>query len=244
MRVFIFLPLLIVTLLIYCGCSKPGCLGNEGQVITLTRTLGSFDTLVLEDNIDLVLVQGGENQAEITAGERIIPNIVTELDGRTLRIRNSTDCRWMRDANERAKVQLTFSGLSFIEYKGSGDISNLDTIRLAELRVESTIGAGDIELTIDNGLTVSIIFSENAGVIMHGKTDRYTCYTDARGQLDLSDLTAKTMHIEYGGLANTEVNAIEQLSVQINYHGNVYYSGSPIITSLKEYSTGRLIHRP
>lgn len=239
-----FILLIAVTGILFYGCGKPGCIGSRGTTLTLSRELSAFDTLVLEDNIDLVLVQGNTNRAEITAGEHILPNILTDQTGRTLKIANTTSCRWLRDGGERVHVRLVLSDLRFIEYKGSGNISSEDTLRLEKLRIESSIGAGDVELTVNIKEMTSVIFSENTGIIVHGRTDYYACYTDARSQLDLSDLTSRYIGIEYGGLADTEVHATEELSVQINYHGNVYYRGNPVIVKLLEFSSGRLIHRP
>ena len=244
MRTISIIIILSIALLHHSGCSKPGCLGSKGAIVTHERMLSAFDSLVVEDNIEVELVQSSTNKVEITAGENILPNVLTINEGHVLRISNSTDCRWLRDASERIRLRLFFTDLSHIEYKASGDLRNADTLRMNRLLVESTIGAGDIDLTIDMESFAYVIFSENAGVRLRGRAAWCGGYTDARSQLDLSQLTARTIDIEYGGLGDTEVHATEELSVRIFYHGNVYYRGNPLITRKEEFSTGRLIHLP
>ncbi|MEO5564078.1 MAG: head GIN domain-containing protein [Chitinophagaceae bacterium] len=226
------------------SCKKPGCIGSAGPVIKITRPLATFNQLVLDNNINLVLTQGNEEKIEIEAPKNIEPNIKTTISGTTLTIMNDADCRWARDPGEKINVRLYFKDLREIDYKGSGDITNTDTLKLEHLSIGSSIGAGNINLTVDNVYTGSYILLENAGITWHGKSEVCFTYTNARGQSDMRDFVVKKMVIEYGGLADTYVNVTDELDAILYYKGNINYKGNPTITRNTQYSSGRLIKIP
>ena len=226
------------------ACKKPGCIGSAGSVTTVTRDLNSFNKLVLDSKINLVLTQGTINKIEITAPKNIEPNITSIIKGDSLTIRNDGDCGWMRNPGETVTVHLYFTTLRDINYKGSGTITNTDTLRLEHLQIQSFTGAGNIELTLDNIYTGAYIMLESAGIKLHGKSVSCFTYTNARGQADMRDFTVKRMVIEYGGLADTYVNVTEDLNAILYYKGNIYYSGNPVISKNVSYSTGKLINVP
>ena len=233
-----------VSAIILSACKKPGCLGSAGSVITVTRNLSAFNKLVLDSKINLVLTQSTMNKIEITAPKNIEPNITSIVKGDSLSIKNEGDCGWMRNPDETVTVHLYFTTLRDINYKGSGNITNTDTLRLEHLHVESFTGAGNIELTVANIYTGIYIMLESAGVKMHGKTDVCFTYTNARGLADMRDFIVKKMVIEYGGLADTYVHVTEDLNAILYYKGNIYYKGNPVISQNISYSSGKLINVP
>lgn len=233
---------LIFLLSFIAACKKPGCLEHAGNKTKITKQLSSFNKLILEDNINVILTQDSAEKIEVEAPGNIQPNIITAISGETLTITNTTECRWLRNADEKIDVHLSFKDLENIDYRGSGNISNTDTLKLDALQIDSKTGAGNIELTIDNRYIGSYIFQENAEVILHGKSESCYSYTNARGKIDFTDFVTKSMVIAYGGLADTHVNVSDSLDATIYYRGNLIYDGNPVISRKEYFSTGRLIH--
>lgn len=231
-------------LLGFSTCKKPGCIGNAGPVTTITRQLQSFNELVISDNINLVLTQGAEEKMEITAPENIISNISGNVSQNILTLSNTTDCRWIRDASEKINVHLFFKDLKKLDYKGSGTITNTDTLELDALHIESSSGAGNIILTLNNRYTGSYISLENASITLHGKSESCFTYTNNRGITDMSDFIVKKMVIDYEGLSDTYIRVTEELSAVIYHKGNIRYKGNPVITKSITHSSGRLIQTP
>lgn len=226
------------------ACKKPGCLGSAGSVTTVTRNLAAFNELVLDSKINVVLTQSTMNKIEITAPKNIEPNITSVINGNTLTIQNEGDCGWMRNPSETVNVHIYFQDLRNIDYKGSGNVTNTDTLRLEHLNIGSFTGAGNIELTLDNIYTGAYIMLENASIKLHGKSIACFTYTNARGLADMRDFIVKKMVIEYGGLADTYVHVTEDLDAILYYKGNIYYRGNPLISKNISYSTGKLINVP
>ena len=227
------------------GCKKPGCIGAAGEIQTATRSLASFDELLLADNINLVLIQSPEEKIVIEAPENMMPNITSGIIDKKLTITNLGDCRWARDPKEKINVQLYFTNLKKIVYQGSGTITNIDTLRLNGLQLETDEGAGDIELTVDNGYTGAYLFADdNVSLKLHGRSDVCFTYTGSRGKSDMSDFKVKKMVIEYGGVTDTHVWVTNDLDATIFHTGNIKYKGMPVISRSRYYGSGRLIYSP
>ncbi|HEX2848238.1 MAG TPA: head GIN domain-containing protein [Chitinophagaceae bacterium] len=230
--------------LLHGGCQKPGCIGHAGATISQERPLSAFTVLTLEDNINFELVQGDTEKIEIDGPENVLPNIQTEISGQTLTISNKTDCRWLRDASEKITVHIFFKDLKEINYNGSGDVTNLDTLKLNSLNLSSEKGAGNVNLTVQaEYLNVSNL-KENAGFILKGSARYCGIYSNARGQLNITDFVINNLTIIYSGLADTYIQVINSLDATIRYKGNIYYKGNPVITRSDYFSSGRLIKIP
>jgi hypothetical protein len=211
---------------------------------TTSRSLNSFSEIVLDDDINLVLTQDGTERMVIDAPENIHANITGSVIGGVLVLENNTDCRWLRNPDEKVNVHLYFNNINRIEYKGSGNITNTDTLRLDALKIETALGAGDIELTVDNRYVGAYIYQESAGIKLHGKCESCYNYSNSRGNMDLSDLEVRRMVIEYGGLLDTRVHVTEDLDAIIYYKGNILYKGNPVISRSLYYSSGRVVKVP
>ena len=240
MKKLILLSLLVSGI----SCTKPGCLGKAGPHQTQHRTVGTFSSIRLEDNVNLILIQGNINEAEVSGPVNLLDNITTTVSDGLLTISNNTSCTWARDPDEKITVTLTLTSFEKLEYAGSGKVTNVDTLRLDALLIESYTGAGDVELTVDNRYTGVFVHLDNADVRMHGRTMQCNSYVNSRGLMDLRDFVVTNMFIEYGGLADTHINVTGELSAILYYKGNVFYKGSPVVTKNTTYSTGKLINRP
>lgn len=226
------------------SCKKPGCLGSAGTVSVEIRQVTGFHQLILADNISVELIQSNMERLEIEGPQNILPNIITTITNQALEITNVSDCEWARNPDEKINVRLYFKNLDKIDYRGSGNITNRDTLKLDYLQIESNIGAGDINLTLDNKYTGAYIFKENAHINLHGKTEVCYTYANARARADMRDFVVKKMVIEYGGLADTYINVTDELDAILFWKGSVYYKGNPVITRSQYYSTGKLVKMP
>lgn len=236
-----------IFLLLNCflfSCKKPGCLGSAGPITTEVRQINGYRQLILADNISVELIQSNMERLEIEGPQNILPNIITTVSNQAIEITNVSDCEWARNPDEKIHVKLYFINLDKIDYRGSGNITNRDTLKLDYLQIESNIGAGDINLTLNNKYTGSYIFKENAHIVLHGKSEVCYTYTNARAKSDMSDFVVKKMVIEYGGLADTYINVTDELDAILFWRGNIYYKGNPVVTRSQVYSTGQLIHIP
>lgn len=240
MRIIFYTGLLLL-LLSSWQCKKPGCIGKAGPQSSQQRDLSSFSSIILQDNVSLELIQDNAERIELEGAQNILPNVTCTIADGVLTIANESTCEWLRDPNEKIRARLHFKDLKKIDYRGSGNITNRDTLRLDYLQIESEIGAGDIILTLNNRYTGAYIFKENAGIYLHGKSESCFTYTNARARAEMGDFEVKKMVIEYGGVADTHINVTEELDAIVFWTGNILYKGNPVIKRALYYSSGRLI---
>lgn len=237
--------LIAISLITLVSSCKKSPLTN-GKVITETRELSSFNTLYLYDNIDVTLICSDSYKIEITTGENLMPNIISESDGESLTLRNDNTCNWMRSYDIPLKAKIYYnSKISSITYKSVGDlysnsyISN-DTLSNFNLKIEG--GSGDVNLKINcKDLKLSVTGGTNE-IIMKGSANYTYIYQNGLGPIETLDLISNTIDVESHGSNNIYINCVEYLNAKINDIGDIYYKGNPEIELERDpYATGELI---
>jgi len=203
-----------------------------------------FQSIHLNDDINLVLTQGFEESIKVEAGQNMQPNIETVVKNGKLVIRNTGSCSWLRNPKKKATVHVTVSHLKNLEYDGSGFVSSTNTIEADTIMIYSYAGAGDLALHLNAKHTTVHLQGQNADITLHGKSDY--CYTliHPRNSIYLSDFEVKAMDLTYIGVRDAFINVTESLNGAITHVGNVYYKGSPSTINVLSYSSGHLIKVP
>src|SRR5688572_20402713 len=81
------------------GCQKENqfdCFKSTGKTTTVTRPLSAFNSLRLQDDAQVILVQDSNSFVEIKGGTNLTDNILTEIKNQELTIRNINKCNWVR----------------------------------------------------------------------------------------------------------------------------------------------------
>lgn len=219
---------------------KKGVFGNEGGMVVVNRITGSFNQVILYDNINLVLTQDTTERISVEAPRKIEPFITTELIGHTLWIRN-TNAGTLINPDENITVHLSVKSLNRFDYHGAGSVRCTNTLQKDYFVVVADEGSGDLQLDLHTIQTLAYLYSDMADFIFTGQSD--TCYTycSSLGTIDYKNFQVKKLGIDYSGIRNAYVSASEVLSGNIFYKGNVYYKGSPYRVTVQTPGEGRLI---
>jgi hypothetical protein len=219
-----------------CDCFK-----SNGDIKTEIRTLGDFNRIELDDNINLILKQDTINRIEIEAGGYLLKLIKTDISDRTLTIRNNNKCNWVRSYKKEINAYLRFKSLESLIYRGSGNISCEDTIQSPVLYIETSDGSGVIDLTVKSNESY---FKEHIGpadFIIKGKTSQNYIWAAGYGKMDCGGLQSETVLVINRSTNDCYVNACKALKGEIYYNGNIYYKGNPANLTIKREGEGRLI---
>ncbi len=214
---------------------------DKEPVVTTHRALTAFNKIELYDNINLILIQDTVAFMDIVAGSTITKAISAIVPDSTLIIKNTSSFKWLQIPSEKIKVFLHFTQLENIAYYGSGTITSANALHLNSLQIESSKGAGTIELTLNAVTTQIVIRNEDADIILHGKSDACVVYNTPKGTIDLRDFAVADMDINQLSIQDAYVNVTHSLKGEIQYKGNVYYKGNPSFISVKTYNEGRLV---
>jgi len=192
-----------------------GC--DSGPPVSQTRPVDGYSQLEVEGELDLEvrLFNRPEPGVRITAGDKAIDRIRTEVIDDTLRI--STKSRGLTigpDPLGDVSVSLGVSALTGLRVDGSADVllSGLSA-RAFELRAN---GSGDVEA--------------------RGRVDDLELEVDGSGDTDLGDLATRTAIVRIDGSGDTELRVANSLELVMEGSGDVLYHGRPAVSSRLEGS--------
>jgi hypothetical protein len=242
-RILIFsVAFVILTTLTTCQKDHMlDCFKSAGDEMTETRQAVEITSIQLDDNVDLIIHPNSAPYIKVTAGENLIDGIITELDGNKLYIRNENRCNWMRSFKNTYTVEVGMDKPASVVYYGSGDINCMDTIRTNEFNFDCTNGSGSINF-ITNTNTLNIRnHTGRTDIHLKGKSQSTFIYINDVATCESLDLQSSKVYVTTKSTGDIQVNAIDELDVQILYNGSILYSGNPIVTHQVISGSGHLI---
>jgi hypothetical protein len=234
--------LLILVLFIF-SCKKgeeAGCFTSTGEIRKEIRSLENFSKLTLYDNINVILIPGTENKAEIEAGKNLIPGIFTKIENGELIITNENKCNFTRSYKYPVNVYVTFNSLREITHYGGGKISNEDTIQQSYFKIVQYSGAGDFDFTFDCDSLEALLHTGAGNLNAKGKVNYGYMYSAANSIFKCENLVVQNLHVNNKTTGNFYVNAVANLIVEVRSNSTVYYKGNPALTIFR-ISNGEVI---
>ncbi len=206
------------------------CFKGTGKRVTETRVLGSFDKILVEDNIDLILTLGPIQEVKIEAGKNLIPLIKTEVnDSNQLHLTNNNRCNWARSYKKgNITVHITCPDFSRIKHFGSGLIKSVDTIAVDSLEIFA-MESGDLDLI----LNTQIVYLRNIGsadITLHGRSELLGNFHTGEGYHKCENLQTDYIWSYSEASGNEYYHAVKNLSTTIKWDGDIYYKGNPTAT--------------
>ena len=215
------------------------CKKDFGTLTTEIRPAGPIKKIILDHKINLTLVQDNFENLYVIAGSKTISSVSTEIKDSVLLIQNLDNSSINAPGNE-IEVTVGVTNLETIEYRGSGYVKSVNTLKPSSFTIVSSKGAGTINLSVETGHFVAGIYEENADFIFKGKANSAFVYCASRGTIDMKEMEVKNLNIVYNSVRNGYVWATGSLTGTIYHTGNVFYKGSPV-KQIEEKSSGRFI---
>jgi len=234
----------IFILLVAAGCAKENrwdCFKSYGDKTTEERTVGEFDSVFLESNIDLEYHYSDEYRVEVIFGDNIIEHIKTDNEAGELKISNETTCNWVRDFDKRPLVKIYAPTFSYLENRCSGDITFSDTLHSDSFTYEQWECNGEAELILANELTVVAMHVGYCDVTVGGLTNQAELYSAANGRMRARNLICPVTLSNNSSVQDMELYASEYLYAEINQRGNIKYGGDPGVIDTEISGNGSLI---
>jgi hypothetical protein len=228
--------LLLMAFLAGCGKSDENCLTSNGKTIKQSRMISDFDSIQVNDYVNLYLTQDSENKITVESGENIIDGITTDVVDRQLIISNKNKCNWLRSYNVPVNVYVSVKNLIKIYYMSSGNIYTTNTLKSSALTVEAWGGCGTIDLDLDLYQGSFILQMGTADFNLHGFCAINTIYSGDYGFFQCKDLKTRYLFITNRGSNDCYVNCSYYLDATIGSIGNIYYTGKP--DSINTYIQG------
>lgn len=236
----IVLALGLITVL-YSGCYKPYRLNGNGDVVTQTRQVFSFNAVNSEDDFNVYIEQDSIYQVTVQAESNLMGNIQTMVNGNTLVLKSNANLHNNYPINIYVKTptlnSILLSGSGFVQadtivtsnfmvkLSGSGSMNGA----VISPSVNAVItGSGNINYyTITEQLSTSI--SGSGTINLTGSASNGSHVISGSGNLNSYNLLENYVLATISGSGNMYVNVSNQLNVTISGSGSVFYLGNPLL---------------
>lgn len=186
------------------------------------RNIDNFDRIDVSGHFDIYLKKGDKAGVRVDAREMNLDEIVTRVNGSTLRIESTR--RNLRDG-QKGIIYITFTSLRDIDMSGAGKIVSESVIQSEDLKVEMS-GAGNIEIEVDvKNFDISLSGAGNMEIV--GKAQKAEIGISGAGSFKGFRFICEEAEVSMSGVGKAQVYATEYLDAEASGVGSVRYRGEP-----------------
>lgn len=238
-------PWLAILAVLLVGCERDqwdDCVTSTGPTRTEERIVPSYHAVDLDDRLDLVIESRAIGSIAVEGGSNLLGQIGTEVADGVLKLRNDMRCNWVRNLKKRVTVHVPAAGLDRLVLRGTGDVRCADTLVVDRFELEQWGAQGSTQLLLD-AQSCSIALHTGAGdVNVAGRCSGVAdLFSGIMGPIDASGLRARLVNVNNSGVADVRCWVTDELDVQINSVGDVYYRGDPPVVREHITGSGRLL---
>nr|WP_255444148.1 head GIN domain-containing protein [Robiginitalea sp. SC105] len=228
------------------ACNLSGQWGKRvkgnGNTVTETREVGSYEGVSLSGWFDVELVPGPEGQITISGEENLLEHLVTEVNREgSLVIRTEKGYNLQPSSWKGGGIQVTVpvESIREVTLSGSGDI--VGKTRLKADRFETGMsGSGDITLELDAD-HVEASLSGSGDIVLSGTAGSVEIRVSGSGDVKAFDLSAREVEAVVSGSADVRVTATESLTARVSGSGDIHYRGNPASVDSKTSGSGDVV---
>lgn len=214
---------LVLILVLFFAIS--GTVGS-GNVVSETRTVGTFDSIRLSSIGNVYITQDGNTSLRIEGEDNIISHFETRLEGNILFI--ETEALVNLQPTKPVNIYVSMTEVKSLSVIGSGSIIGKNQITSDKI-ILGISGSGNIDLDVDvTNLDTAISGSGN--VKLKGQAALHEIVISASGSVEAFDLDTETCEIDISASGNSKVSVSDELIVSISGSGSVQYKGDPSVT--------------
>ncbi|MBP6313033.1 MAG: head GIN domain-containing protein [Flavobacteriales bacterium] len=224
--------LIVFGVVLIAGCQREqwdDCITSAGPEREEIRKMEPFTTIDLNDRIDLVLEDRATNTIIVTAGRNLLDQVSTEVRDGVLFIKNDNRCNWVRSFKPRITVFVAIEAVEKLLLRGTGNITNTDTLVRDHFSVEQFNAQGTTTLTVDVNV-IDIVLHTGAGDVQLYGLCNHTAnlYSGIMAPIDASGMRTRFVNVNNSSVSDIRCWATEGLNVQLRDVGDVYYRNVPL----------------
>ena len=242
--------LYILTFMLIVACNSEDandCFQNTGSMVHQEIVVASFDKVLVNRDIELIVKEGAEQKVVIETGKNLINDVIAIVnDGRLLLTDNNT-CNYVRDYGV-TKVYVTSPNITEIRSSTQYNISSDGVLTYPSLTILSedfnapnTFANANFKLQIDNN-TFRLVFNNLSNCFISGKTNNlHITFAAGTSRFEGRDLEAQNVTLWNRSSNDMIVNPQQSLKGKISGTGNVISVNEPPIVEVEELYKGQLI---
>ena len=239
----VYLSLLLYALFACKKASDRTCFKTVGIETTKEIYPKSFNQLHLKEHISYTLVQDTVEKIVLSGGKNLLNLIDFTVSENTLEIKNMNRCNFLRSYKKKIHAEIHFKDLININYEGTEELNNKDTLNLTWLFLLINNGAGPVKLNVNTSWIDALISHGFGDFTFHGKTKSANINVRSNGFCNIYGLKViDSLTVISNTQGSVKVNADNAyLNAQIESNGNIFYRGVPKKITLNKLGNGNLI---
>ena len=203
-----------------CAFNLGSTVIGSGDVVEVTRDVGSFDSIDVSSSIDVFISQGEAGPLTIKAEDNLVPLVKTTVRGSTLRI----DISGSYSTKVGIDVFLTTPKLRSIIASGSSDVLGEGRFESEELSIQ-TSGSSDVECAVVVG-SLSLKSSGSSDIVISGTAKTLSVVASGSSDVSAFELVAIDAEVKTSGSSDALVNA-RNLDARATGSSDIRYRGLP-----------------
>jgi hypothetical protein len=199
------------------------------------RSINRFSKLDVQGCFEVQLVKEKGNILTLKGADNILPLIVTESHGDTLRIRLKDGLQIQPSLHNKVTIRVPFTYVTAISLYGAGSVTSKSTITSSiDLKLD---GAGTINLNLYSPKsTVNMVGAGN--ISLRGYSEAITCKLTGSGSIAAGDLNTENAEAILMGCGTIKISSNKKIKGRINGSGSIALGGKPDGQDLMRTGTG------
>ncbi len=240
--------ILILLLVFACDSENAGdCFQKTGSIIQQEVSVDTFDKILVNRDIELVIKEGSTQKVIIETGGNLLNDVkAIVIDGKLI-LTDNNNCNYVRGYGI-TKVYVTSPNITEIRSSTQYDVRSDGVLTYPNLTVLSEdFGAPDtftnanFRLQIDNN-SFRLVFNNLSNCFISGKTNSLDItFAAGTSRFEGRDLIAENIQIWNRSSNDMIVNPQQEIKGKISGTGNVISVNKPPVVEVEEVYKGRLI---
>lgn len=222
------------------------CFQTSGNIIQEEVSVSSFDKILVNRNVELIIKEAPDYKVTIETGENLINDVKAEVIGNQLVLTDNNTCNYVRDY-ATTKIYVEAPNLTEIRSSSQYDISSDGTLNYNTLTLysEDVLGTGefttgDFRLSL-NSENLDIVSNNLSFFYIDGEVETlFVGFYSGAGRFEGRNLVAQNVSVFHRGSNDMVVNPQQSLSGEIKSTGNLISVNEPPIVNVERFYTGAL----
>ncbi len=239
--------LFIITLLWSCNSEDaPNCFQTAGNIIQQEITATSFDKILINERVELIIKEGAEQKIIVESGSNLINNVAVQVVNNQLIVIDNNNCNFVRDYG-LTKVYVTSPNIieirnsSELPVRSDGILTYPTLLLLAEDFQSDFLNIGDFYISVNN-TRLDITSNGISNFYINGQTTNLTVgFYAGDSRFEGKDLIATNVNITHKSSNDMLVNPQDKIEGAIFSLGDVIAYNQPALVDVTAHYHGRLI---
>ena len=240
--------ILILTFIVACNSEDAlDCFQTEGNIVQQEVVVGSFEKIVVNRDIELIIKEGQEYTVTIETGENLLNDVLATVVDNELQLSDYNSCNYVRDYGI-TKVYVTAPNITEIRNSSQYEVSSNGVLTYSNLTLISedfnapgSFTVGDFRLQINNDKLRVVSNNISSFYITGTVNSLFVGFYAGAGRFEGENLIAQNVDVFHRGSNDMVVNPQISLTGELRGTGNLISVNQPPTVQVEQFYTGELI---